>query len=139
MNKKIMNANSARIKVKVSSEKPVQEELKKINELIKSASSQGDFQALWNIPSRLNEEQLNIIMEFLADNEYTMFFKMLNKRRKIVNRTKREVSTKIADIFNSKEHIIIIDWKSSREENIKKYSYFDMYNPKDSDSVAYIN
>lgn len=138
MNTKIMNANSARIKVKVSSEKPVQEELIKINELITSASSQGDFQALWNIPSRLNEEQLNIIMEFLADNEYTMFFK-LNKRRKIVNRTKREVSTKIADIFNSKEHIIIIDWKSSREENIKNYSYFDMYNPKDSDSVAYIN
>lgn len=138
MNKKIINANSARITVQVSSETMVQEEIAKINDLIESASSQGDFEAFWKIPSYLNEKQLNIVMDFLADSEYTMFFKKQNTAKKIVKQVKREVPDKIADIFNPSDDFIIIDWKLSRDENIQMYHYFDMFKPENSNFVANI-
>jgi len=139
MNKNFINAKSARIKVRAYSEEAVEEELEKINTMIESASDYGDFQSLWKVSSHLNENQINIIMDFLSENGYTMFIKESNKRRKVVKRAKREASTRIVDIFNPQEYAIMIDWKLTREENVKKYNYFDMYNPKGSDYVAYIN
>lgn len=137
MLKNFITAASAKSETQIALDNSVQNELQKLQEVIQTAIEQGEFRVEWKVSSNLTENQINHILEFLVNREYCIFFKD-EKRVKFVNRIEMETPRTLKGIFERKEIIFDLNWKSTFEEFYENRSYFDWTNPQNSDLTARI-
>lgn len=135
MLKNFITAASAKSQTQIALDNSVQNELQKLQEVIQTAIEQGEFSVEWKVSNNLTENQINHILEFLVNREYCIFFKD-EKRVKFVNRIEMEIPRTLKGVFERKEIVFDLNWKSTFEEYYENRSYFDVFNPQRSDMTA---